>query len=927
MREPLKSLKIHAPDSAKVNEEVEITVTNLRGSPVEGASVSFVKLKLGETIDSVKDALESGKIGTKIGYTDSNGKIRYAFGDWGSYVIYASKERYVGAFTSITVVQPSITVVPPSTTVVSLGKLYVASAVLEWTPGVCSFEDLARMSVEEALEKCSQKVKVLIKVTDEKGKPIDGAKVTVRKGLESLETTTNLNGEATVELQAGVYFIVAEKKGYAWGIEAESYRFEISADEIRERVREKIEEAESKVSREIEGVVIRPSGYLKEVINEFVKENAAVETLPPDLDSIYILLSKDLKAIVISSKTIPEAKVKLKGFGLEISGQKGEWAVFYAKDFEIIDDKGIYVTVSDVLRDPERYKFELLNFSTHCRSIALTLVYEETGLPIPISVGYVSDTERTSFSFIERLVEKAGEFNRSERFTRSFIEEKLEFGSKERIATFRLKTSYWFDSDSFVKGVLIDLPTARALKAFIPAKAIDIIAPEKERFFVLEIERIPKAEFVSIEEIRKNPEKFEGKLVAFYSVGEGFNVSTNQVIEKAAKLAAAAFPALEPVAATAEANPVDVIIQAEARWYPVVPSNRFQILPTVAALNYDGKPKLEPVEPVNEVRVDSTIYGYVITRERAGFEYPIVVIQDKKFNRYIEAKEIAEELRKSLEDIKERIKERVERQIKTGAGLKIPENICINNVCEIEQMAKIRPPRPELCPAVYNPVCGVDGRTYSNLCEAWRSGVFVACKGECPCSKAINLTIQHFVEIKPGESVTVQHLKEMTLTLKPKEIAKNVQIVISKLEEIPEEVKRAPGLVYACYDISPISDDTLKVEGKISFRVEKSWIIENNVDAEKIRLARYHEDWEILATVKISEDQVYVYYEAEVPGFSIFAVVAESGEAVTPTATPATTPIKETPTPTPVVTPKPTPGFEAIFAVAGLIVVAYLLRR
>ena len=51
----------------------------------------------------------------------------------------------------------------------------------------------------------------------------------------------------------------------------------------------------------------------------------------------------------------------------------------------------------------------------------------------------------------------------------------------------------------------------------------------------------------------------------------------------------------------------------------------------------------------------------------------------------------------------------------------------------------------------------------------------------------------------------------------------------------------------------------------------------------------------------------------------------------TPTATPTPTPTPTatpTPTPTPTLTPTPTPpGFEVVFAIAGLLAVAYLLRR
>ncbi|CAK8718305.1 Kazal-type serine protease inhibitor domain-containing protein [Candidatus Electrothrix laxa] len=39
--------------------------------------------------------------------------------------------------------------------------------------------------------------------------------------------------------------------------------------------------------------------------------------------------------------------------------------------------------------------------------------------------------------------------------------------------------------------------------------------------------------------------------------------------------------------------------------------------------------------------------------------------------------------------------------------------------------------RPEMCTRIYKPVCGCDGRTYGNRCEAKRAGVTIRHKGKC----------------------------------------------------------------------------------------------------------------------------------------------------------------------------------------------------
>jgi PGF-pre-PGF domain-containing protein len=197
--------------------------------------------------------------------------------------------------------------------------------------------------------------------------------------------------------------------------------------------------------------------------------------------------------------------------------------------------------------------------------------------------------------------------------------------------------------------------------------------------------------------------------------------------------------------------------------------------------------------------------------------------------------------------------------------------------------------------------------------------------------------------LEAGKEVatTFKDMDVSMITLKSDADASNVEVKIEKVERTPD-IPEPSGIAYTYLDIEVENAGAAKIEGKVEFKVAKSWIADNSIDEATVKLNRYDEsggNWNALPTSKVGEDDATALFEAETPGFSLFGVTGEKKveAAATPTPTtavavaaPAATAAPATmakPTPIPTAPPTPaskTPGFEVIFAVVSL-AVAYLV--
>jgi len=193
---------------------------------------------------------------------------------------------------------------------------------------------------------------------------------------------------------------------------------------------------------------------------------------------------------------------------------------------------------------------------------------------------------------------------------------------------------------------------------------------------------------------------------------------------------------------------------------------------------------------------------------------------------------------------------------------------------------------------------------------------------------AVNKThkkTQYWTKITPGVA-TIMKIVNPEIGLKLINItvvnpAQTVKITVTKLDGKPATiVHEIVGKVYKYIEIDADNiDETHIGEVKIQFEVNKSWINDNNIDPDTVALNRYRFNaWERLQTRKTGEDNDFVYYETETPGFSTFAISGEV-KAVVTTTVPVVT------TTTPIVTTVPVTVAEIGVSVWVAVVVIIIL--
>jgi PGF-pre-PGF domain-containing protein len=118
----------------------------------------------------------------------------------------------------------------------------------------------------------------------------------------------------------------------------------------------------------------------------------------------------------------------------------------------------------------------------------------------------------------------------------------------------------------------------------------------------------------------------------------------------------------------------------------------------------------------------------------------------------------------------------------------------------------------------------------------------------------------------------------VTLEFDPKKSFGKTTAIVEMLKNTSSIVKEpAPGTVYRNINIwvgnSGFSSPENLENARVNFRVSRAWITEQGISEKTVTLYRYGQgSWNSLPTTPSGEDNNYLYFTAETPGFSPFAI-------------------------------------------------------
>lgn len=146
-------------------------------------------------------------------------------------------------------------------------------------------------------------------------------------------------------------------------------------------------------------------------------------------------------------------------------------------------------------------------------------------------------------------------------------------------------------------------------------------------------------------------------------------------------------------------------------------------------------------------------------------------------------------------------------------------------------------------------------------------------------STSFEVTIK---ELKKGESFTIDisdaDLPYLSgITINAARDTYYAKLSITDLDKKPSGIRDPDADVYTYFKMGYSKPSNYIEKASFRFRIEKSWLREEDIDPLDVEAYRYKNGWEVLDTEPIEEDDEWIYFQAETPGFSYFSMGGKGG--------------------------------------------------
>jgi PGF-pre-PGF domain-containing protein len=565
---------------------------------------------------------------------------------------------------------------------------------------------------------------------------------------------------------------------------------------------------------------------LKDYVSSYRKAipGDVLKLLPRTLPSESFILATPKELYLVFADQSDKGLAHVEGWRLpqDINLKGMSVGVIVAKSVTF-EKEGAQVTISDILANPDNYKFKLVKINANRRQISVLYDSDEPPhVAIPITIGYLVEKPIRSLDVLKVILEKAGGFTL--KFDEQFVKSLLETEEKERVWFFNLEYGYWYDLPAITNGIIIpmDHPVFKLINQSMPVIGKFANLEGKVVLYEVKID-IPYEEVSSVSELKANYDKYLGRTVKITVNCYGGYISIQEVLRECA----------------GKNILVDVRLEGLVAWKEVsIPPKHEELLSIVGISNFHQDMLFGNVTGVFE------LIGRIVSTRQISESLPedvaLMICQARRVG--------AIDFEKLFQQVKDEIKGDV------GELYWV-----LQNIYPYEKQPSIPYKLPK---KVFNPKAPIFVKSSRDIPEIYVDKNFT-----------INIAVAS-PETPIKLNITNSHISSISIVLK--EVATNVTIFFEKLVDKPPTIPKPPGLVYAYHEISVnISKEALK-GANITFWISKEWLTSNNATVENVRMLKYYmEKWIELPTRVVSENATHFKFNAETYGFSVFAITVK----------------------------------------------------